>query len=110
MLSLTYELLADDLHKHALLAPAVELVVKDVIPGAEVELALGNRCDHVPPHSLPVVMGIGVVLTGPVMMVPLGRRIKRGELFEPFIIIAMQPGLVVVNKNAGRDVHCIDKR
>ena len=66
------DLLADDLDQHALRPAAVELAVEDLLPGPEVELALGDGHDHLSAHHLPLHVGVGVVLAGPVVPVALG--------------------------------------
>ena len=72
----------DHLDQHALLAASVELAVEDLLPGAEVELPVGDRHDHLAAHDLPLEVGVGVVLAGAVVPVALA-RLERGELLEP---------------------------
>src|SRR5439155_11681185 len=45
-------LLSDHLDQHALLAPAIELAVEDLLPRPEIELAPGHRHHHLAPHHL----------------------------------------------------------
>ena len=54
---------------------AVELAVEDLLPGAEVELAVGDRHDHLAAHDLPLQVGVGVVLAGAVVVVLADRRV-----------------------------------
>ncbi len=61
-------LFADDLDQDALAAAAVELAVEDLLPRAEVELAIGDGDHHFPAHDLALEVGVGVVLV-PVMAV-----------------------------------------
>ena len=61
----------------------VELAVEDLLPRAEVELALGDRHHDLAAHDLPLVVGVGVVLARAVVVVALRRRIERGQFFEP---------------------------
>ena len=55
-------LLADDLDEDALLAPAVELAVEDLLPGPEVQLSRGHRNHHFTAHDLTLNMRVGIVL------------------------------------------------
>src|SRR5262249_44140621 len=57
-------LFSDDLDQHSLGPPAVELAVEDLLPRAEVELALGYRHHDLAAHDLALVVGVGVVLAG----------------------------------------------
>ncbi len=43
--------IADDLHQHPFLAPAVELAVEDLLPCAEMELAASHRHHHLAAHD-----------------------------------------------------------
>src|SRR5271157_2878001 len=79
---------ADDLHQHALLAAAVELAVKDLLPRAEVELAGGDGDHDFPAHDLALHVGVGVVFTGTVVTV--GRdRLMRREFLQPIVIVVV---------------------
>src|ERR1700730_2006113 len=53
-------LLPNHLHEHLLRPAAVEFAVKDLLPGAEVELAGGDGDDDFAAHDLPLEMGVGV--------------------------------------------------
>ena len=100
--------LADDLDQHALAAAAVELAVEDPFPGSEVELAARDGDDDLAAHDLTLEVGIAVVLAGQVVAV--GReRFVRGELFEPALVVGVQARLVVVDEDAGGDVHGVDQ-
>jgi hypothetical protein len=61
-------LLPNHLHQHALRPSSVELAVKDLLPGAEVELAGGDGDDDFAAHDLPLEVGVGVVFAGAVVM------------------------------------------
>ena len=52
-------------------------------------------------------MGVGIILSA--VMGVLGMRLFGGEFFKPFLKIPVQPGFVVINKNARGDVHGIDE-
>ena len=54
-------------------------------------------------------MGIGIVLAGSVMAVARNGLV-RANLFEPGVVIGVQPPLVVVDENGRGDVHGVDER
>jgi hypothetical protein len=64
-------LLSHHFHKHALGALAVELGVKDALPGAEVESALRHRNDHLMVNEDRFQVRVTVVLAGLVVLVVL---------------------------------------
>src|SRR5271157_4929697 len=105
----SHALLSHDLDQHPLLAAPVELAVEDLLPGPKVELPAGNCHDDFAAHHLPLEMGVTVVFAGAVVVVGLGTRIVRGELFEPALVVLVQAGLVVVDENARGDVHGVHK-
>ena len=71
--------LPDHLDQHPLRPSAVELAVEDLLPGAEVELAVGDRHDDLAAHDLPLHVGVGVVLAGAVVVVALRARRRTGR-------------------------------
>src|SRR5688500_17207002 len=100
--------LSNDLHQHPLPPSPVEFGVEDLLPRAEIQLAVRDRDDDLPAHDLALEVGVGVVLARAVVAV-LARRLVRGELFEPLVVILDQAGLVVVDVHRGRDVHGVDE-
>ena len=68
----------------------VELPIKDLFPGAEVEPALGYGHYDLPSHDLPFQMGIGVVF--PHVMAVLRGRFMGGQSFQPAFKILVSPG------------------
>ena len=88
--------------------PAVELAVEDLLPRAEVELAVGDRDDDFAAHDLALEVRVGVVLAGAVVVVGAGRLVRR-ELFQPDFVVVMQPALVVVDEDRRGDVHGVDQ-
>ena len=52
-------------------------------------------------------MSVGVILCS--IMLVLRVRFFRCQLFKPALQIMMKPGFIVVNKDAGGDVHGIDQ-
>ncbi len=98
-------LLTNHLHHHPLGPSPVEFAVEDLFPGAEVEFAFGDGNDDLPAHDLAFVMGVGVVFAGAIVGVTLGRGVEGGQLFQPLFVVLVQARLVVVDEDAGGDVH-----
>ena len=96
----------DDLHQSPFTAPAVELPVEDLLPGAEIEPSPRHGHDDLSPHDLTLQVGIAVVLARPVVPVA-GDRLVGGQFIQPFLVIPVKPRLVVVDEHRGRDVHGI---
>src|SRR5213594_3844097 len=99
----------DDLDEDALVTPAVELPVKDLLPRTEVELPSRNSNNDLAPHDLALVVCVTVVLPRAVVVVALGAWIVRGERLEPARVILVQTRRVVVDEDAGGDVHRVDE-
>ena len=93
MLSQPRTSLADDLHQRAFAPAAIELAVEDLFPGAEVELALGDRDHHFATHDLPLHVSVGIVLAGAIVLV-LRHRFVRRQRFQPLVVVLMQAALV----------------
>jgi len=108
VLELTGPSLPNNLHQHALLAPTVKLTIKDLLPRAEVELSFSDGDHHFAAHDGAFEMGVGVVFAGVVVAVLIDGRVGC-EAFEPFVEVVMQTALVVVNEDAGADVHGVDE-
>ena len=83
-------LFPDHLDQHPLRPVAVELAVEDLLPRAEVELALGDRDDDLAAHDLPLQVGVGVVLAGAVVVVVVRVGVERGELLQPDAEVVVQ--------------------
>jgi len=99
-------LLAYDLDQDALPAPPVELTVEDLLPGAEVQPAVGDRHDHFAPHDLPLQMGVGVVLAGAVVAI-VADRLVRGQLLQPILVVLMEAAFIIVDEDRGGYVHSV---
>jgi len=80
--------LPDNLHQRPFLAAAIELAVKNLLPGAEIELSVGNGNHHLASHDLAFHVGVGVVLAGTVVQI-LRDGFVRGQSFEPPVIVLM---------------------
>ena len=86
--------ISNHLHQHALRTAPVELPVKDLLPGPEIQLPLGDRDDDLAPHHLPLHVGVGVVFAGAVVAVAIWGGVEGGELLEPLLVVLVQAGLV----------------
>jgi len=94
----------NNLHQHPLASPSVEFSIEDLFPGAEVQFAFGNGHHDFAAHDLAFHVGIRIILSRAVVVV-LGRWFMWCQLFQPHLIIVMQPALIVVNENGTCDVH-----
>ena len=103
--------------------PAVELAVEDLLPGAEVQLAVGDRNDHLVVDEQVLEVRVAVVLPAPVVPVVAGvgqqlpRHLAVGlvparwrQLVEPLERVGLEPGLVVVDPHRRSDVHRAHQR
>ena len=75
-----------------------------MFPRAEVEFAVGDGDDDFAAHDLAFEVGVGVVFAGAVVVVLGGGRVG-SEFFEPHFVVVMEAGFVVVDEDAGGDVH-----
>ena len=73
---------------------SVEFTVKDLFPGAEVQLASGDGHDYLAAHDLPFEMGIGIVFVA-VMAILLDRFMGR-QTFQPLFVVVMQAGFALL--------------
>jgi hypothetical protein len=89
-------LLPDKFDQHPLPPPAVELTVKDLLPGTRVEPAVGHCHHHLAAHDLALQVRVGVVLARPVVLV-LADGGMRGQPLQPLFIVLMQAILIVID-------------
>src|SRR5579864_5549753 len=87
---ITSHSLPNNLDQNSLRPVAVEFAVEDLLPGAEIELAFGDRHHHFTPHDLALQVGVGIVLAGAVVVVMFGVGIERSKLLEPDAEVMMQ--------------------
>ena len=87
---------------------AIELTVEDLFPRAEVEATTGNGHDHLAPHDLTLQMGVAVILAGLVVTIPYDRFV-RCQALQPLLVIGVQSWLVIIDEDAGSDVHRVDQ-
>ena len=99
-------LLANNLYQSPFSPSTVKLSIKNLLPWSEIELPLGDRDHHFPPHDLALQMSVCVILPGSIVVILRCVRM-RSQFFEPNIIIVKQSVLGVVDKNRGRDVRCL---
>jgi len=97
---------SNDLHQNPLPPLPVKLAVEDLLPRSKVQLPLGDGDDDLAAHDLPLYVGVGVVLTGAVVVV-LGRGGVGGELLQPDLVVVMQAALVVVDENRRSAMRCL---
>ena len=90
-------------------AVAVELAVEDLFPRPKIELAISDGDDDFAAHDLAFHVGVGVVFAGAVVLV-LGSRGMRGEMFEPLFVVFVQAGFVVVDEDGCGDVHGVGEK
>jgi len=84
-----FTLLADYLNQRAFFSSAVEFSVEDLLPRAEVEFAVCDRCNNLPAHDLSLQMAVCVVLSRVVAV--LRNRLMWCKLFEPRVKVMMKP-------------------
>ena len=102
---------------------AVELAVEDLLPRTEIEPALGDRDDHLVVDEQVLEVGVAVVLAAAVVAViaGVGQQLARdlvagscqlggASLSSHSSASAWMPGLVVVDPDAGGDVHRAHER
>jgi hypothetical protein len=83
-------LFPNNLHQHPLASHAIELPVEDLLPRAEIQLAICYSHHYLPPHHLALVVRVGVALAS----ASVGSRsavnsIECLTLIKHFIIISI---------------------
>ena len=100
--------LPDDLHQHPFAPHPIEFAVENLLPRSEVEFAAGDGNYDFSSHYRSFQVGVGVVLVAVVAVVRV--RFFRGQPFEPYLEVVMEPRLVVVDEDAGSDVHGVAEK
>ena len=77
---------------------AVKLVIKNLLPCAEVKPALGYRTDYLTPHNSSFEVSIGVILEA-VVSVSFVRKLGSKSL-QPVLKVIVQTGLIIIYKYA----------
>lgn len=87
------KLLPNHLDEHPLPPLPVKLIIKNMLPRAQMQFAISNGNHHFAAHDLAFVVGVGVVLSGAVVEVAtlfgITARVKRHEFFEPAFVIGV---------------------
>jgi len=96
--------LSDDLDEDALLSPAVELAVEDLLPRTEVEHAVRDGDDDLAAHDLSFEVGISIVLSGPIVAI-LTHRFVRCEPLQPNLVVVVEPWFIIVDEDRCCYVH-----
>jgi len=100
-------LLPNNLHQNSLPPSSIKFIVEDVLPWSKVQFTVCDGNNNFSSHDLAFVVCICIVFARAIVVIPLGRRIKGSQFFEPLVVIMMQPWLVVVDEDRGGYVHCV---
>src|SRR4030043_2103551 len=93
----------DDPPQPSLAAPPVKFPIKNLLPGTEIQFPSRHRDHDFPSHNLPFQMGVSVVLPGSVVQI-LQDRLMGSQFLEPFLVILVEAGVLIVDKNRSRDM------
>lgn len=102
-------LVSNNLYEDAFITPAVKLTIEDLFPWAKVEFSAADCHYHFTTHYLPFMMSIAIVLPSAVVMIPLRTGIVRRQPFQPTFVIFVKTRLIVIDKDARRNVHCVNQ-
>jgi hypothetical protein len=83
------DLFSNDLNQHPLPLAPVKLPVKDLLPGAKIQPAVGHRHHHLSTHDLPLQVRVRIVLAGTVVPILVDRRVRR-ELLQPDLVVVVK--------------------
>ena len=103
------ESFSDDFDEDAFSAHPVEFTVVDLFPGTEVQFAFCDGNDDFASHDLAFEVGIGIVLTGAVVVVVFRRGVERSQVFQPDSKVVEQSAFGIVDEDGGSDVHGVDQ-
>ncbi len=101
------KLFSDDFDQNPLSSSAVKFSVKDLLPGAEIELSLRDCHNHFSPHDLAFQMGIGIILSD--IMAILFNRFVGSKFLKPDFEIVVESRFIIINENGGCNVHCVNE-
>src|SRR5262249_34318174 len=99
-------LFTNNFHQHTFSAAAIKLAIEDLLPWAKVQLPSRDRNVNLASHYLSLDVSVSVIFAGFVVMV-LADRFVRRELFQPRLVILMQPAFVIVDEDGRCDMHRI---
>src|SRR5215208_585950 len=94
-------------YQYPFLPLAVKLSIKYLLPWPKIKLAICYSCYYLTSHYLSLQMSISVILACAIVQVAL-RRVGH-KLLKPSIKILVQAVFVIIDKDASRNVHCVDK-
>jgi hypothetical protein len=100
-------LLANDFYEHSLPSFTIELAIKDRFPRSEVKLAVCYCDDNLTSHDGSFQVGVGIVFVAVVFV--LRMWMLRSKLFEPFFEVRVKSRFVVIDKDAGSNMHRVDQ-
>jgi hypothetical protein len=98
------DLFTYDFDQYPLPPSAVEVAVKDMLPGAKIETSVDHGDNHFAAHDLTFHMSVSVVFAGVIVPALTDGRVG-GQPFQPLFIVGVQTPLVVVDEHAGRNVR-----
>jgi hypothetical protein len=101
-------LFPDYLHQYFFLAPAVELSVKDLFPGADIQFPFCDGYDHFSSHDRALHVPVSVILAHIVAVLGDGRMGRK--LLQPRVKILVKPCFIVVDEHRRRDVHGVAQK
>ncbi len=97
---------SQQLHDDAFAALAIKFGIEGALPGAEVQMAVGDGQSDFMVQQQGLQVRVGVVLPG-LMMAVIGAC--GGEPFQPLFDVGNQATLMIVDIDGGGDVHGRDK-
>jgi hypothetical protein len=97
--------LADNLDQHPLSTSPIKLTVKDLLPRAKIQAAIGDCHHNLTSHDLTFHVRIGVVFPGAIVTV-LADRLVRGQLLQPVVVILVQAAFNIVDQKNIKTVAC----
>jgi len=96
-------LFSDNFYQYPLPSFTVEFTVENFFPRTEIELPFCDRNDYFTPHYSSFEMSVRVVLGAVVSVLVIG--LLWSQFFKPHLKVAMQTRLIVVDKDARRNMH-----
>ena len=85
----------------------VKLIVKNMLPWSQMKLSICNRYNNFTPHDLPFKVCIGIVFISIMAILTMG--FFRGKFFQPYLIVMVKPGLIIIDKDRCCYMHSVYK-
>ena len=95
-------------HKHMIWSISIKLFEEDLFPRSKIKAAMCYSNHNFPSHDLPLEVCVCVIFSYFVVFVSL-YWLVRSQFFKPPFIVLMRATFIVVDKYAGRDMHCINQ-